>query len=192
SVELLASLVPYSLIYLVALFTHGILINYLSLKFLSKYSPMRFFKNINEVMITAFSTSSSGATMPVTLEVAEKKLGVKNEVGGFVIPLGATINMDGTALWQGVSVIFLANIYNVDLTIASQIVVVLLVVAASIGTAAVPGVGIVMLTLVLVEVGIPPEGILFILPVNNLLDMFRTTVNVAGDMACSVYINSKV
>jgi Na+/H+-dicarboxylate symporter len=188
--ELLIELVPYSICVIMALITHVLILNTVSLKFLSKFSPIEFFKKTKEVMLTAFSTSSSGATMPFTLETVEEKLGVKNEVGGFVIPLGATINMDGTALWQGVSAIFLANIYGIDLTLGNQITIVLLVVAASIGTAAVPGVGIVMLTLVLVEVGIPPEGILFILPVNNLLDMFRTTVNVAGDMACSVYINS--
>jgi Na+/H+-dicarboxylate symporter len=190
STDLLVALLPYSFCVIFALITHGFVLNVFSLKVLSKFNPAHFFKNIKEVMLTAFSTSSSGATMPFTLETAEDKLAVKNEVAGFVIPLGATINMDGTALWQGVSAIFLANIYGVDLSLANQLTIVLLVVAASIGTAAVPGVGIVMLTLVLVEVGIPPEGILFILPVNNLLDMFRTTVNVAGDLACSVYINS--
>jgi proton glutamate symport protein len=188
--DLILALVPFSLIVIGALALHMFLLNGLSLKYLSKFDVRFFFKNVKEVMITAFSTSSSGATMPLTLETVERDLKVKNEVGGFVIPLGATINMDGTALFQGVSAIFLANIYGVDLGLYEQLVVVLLVVMASIGTAAVPGVGIVMLTLVLVEVGIPPEGILFILPVNNLLDMFRTVVNVVGDMTCSVYINT--
>ena len=188
--DLILALVPFSLIVIAALGIHMFLLNGVSLKFLSKYDVRYFFKNVKEVMVTAFSTASSGATMPLTLETVERDLKVKNEVGGFVIPLGATINMDGTALFQGVSAIFLANIYGVDLSLFDQLTVVILVVMASIGTAAVPGVGIVMLTLVLVEVGIPPEGILFILPVNNLLDMFRTTVNVVGDMACSVYINT--
>ena len=188
--DLILALVPFSLIVIAALGIHMFLLNGVSLKFLSKYDVRYFFRNVKEVMVTAFSTASSGATMPLTLETVERDLKVKNEVGGFVIPLGATINMDGTALFQGVSAIFLANIYGVDLSLFDQLTVVVLVVMASIGTAAVPGVGIVMLTLVLVEVGIPPEGILFILPVNNLLDMFRTTVNVVGDMACSVYINT--
>lgn len=188
--EMLTALVPFSICVLLGLATHLFVLNVSSLVFLSKYSPVTFFKNIKEVMITAFSTASSAATMPLTLEVAENKLGVKNEVAGFVIPLGATINMDGTALFQGISVIFLANVYGIDLTMADQLTVVLMAVMASIGTAAVPGVGIVILTMILVAVKIPPEGILFILPVNNLLDMFRTSVNVVGDMACSVYINS--
>ena len=141
------------------------------------------------VAITAFSTSSSGATMPFTMKTAEQELGVKKDVSSFVIPLGATINMDGTALFQGVSALFLANIYGIDLTIGGQLTVIVMAVMASIGTAAVPGVGIVILTMILVSVNIPPEGILFILPVNNLLDMCRTVVNVVGDMVCSIYIN---
>ena len=192
SAELLVTLIPFSLIVILGLFMHATLTNSLSLKFLSKKDPKWFFSRIKEVAITAFSTSSSGATMPLTLETVEDELEVKNEVAGFVIPLGATINMDGTALFQGISAIFLANIYGIDLTLMDQLTIVGLTVMASIGTAAVPGVGIVILTMILVEVGIPPEGILFILPVNNLLDMCRTTVNVLGDMTCAVYINSKL
>ena len=186
---LLLTLIPFSFIVIAALLIHGIGTNCLSLIFLSKKSPYWFFSRIKEVVITAFSTSSSGATMPLTLEVTEVKLKVKNEVAGFVIPLGATINMDGTALFQGVSTIFLANIYGIDLTLLDQLTVIGLAVMASIGTAAVPGVGIVILTMILVAVGIPAEGILFILPVNNLLDMCRTATNVVGDMACAVYID---
>lgn len=189
---LLLTLIPFSLIVVTALLIHGLGTNTLSLIFLSKKKPMWFFSKIKAVAITAFSTSSSGATMPLTLEVVEDKLKVKNEVAGFVIPLGATINMDGTALFQGVSAIFLANIYGIDLTIADQLTVVGLAVMASIGTAAVPGVGIVILTMILVAIGIPAEGILFILPVNNLLDMCRTTTNVLGDMTCAVYIDHKM
>ena len=189
---LLLTLIPFSLIVVAALLIHGIGTNSLSLIFLSKKSPKWFFSRVKEVAITAFSTSSSGATMPLTMEVTEEKLNVKSEVSGFVIPLGATINMDGTALFQGVSAIFLANIYGIDLTLADQLTVVGLAVMASIGTAAVPGVGIVILTMILVAVGIPAEGILFILPVNNLLDMCRTTTNVMGDMTCAVYIDHKM
>ncbi|PCI61821.1 MAG: dicarboxylate/amino acid:cation symporter [Gammaproteobacteria bacterium] len=189
---LLLTLIPFSLIVVAALLIHGIGTNSLSLIFLSKKKPLWFFSKIKSVAITAFSTSSSAATMPLTLEVVEDKLKVKNEVAGFVIPLGATINMDGTALFQGVSAIFLANIYGIDLTFADQLTVVGMAVMASIGTAAVPGVGIVILTMILVSIGVPAEGILFILPVNNLLDMCRSSTNVLGDMACAVYIDSKV
>jgi Na+/H+-dicarboxylate symporter len=189
---LLLTLIPFSLVVVAALLIHGIGTNSLSLIFLSKKSPKWFFSRAKEVAITAFSTSSSGATMPLTMEVTEEKLKVKSEVSGFVVPLGATINMDGTALFQGVSAIFLANIYGIDLTLADQLTVVGLAVMASIGTAAVPGVGIVILTMILVAVGIPAEGILFILPVNNLLDMCRTTTNVMGDMTCAVYIDHKM
>ena len=161
----------------------------LVLYFLAKRNPIDNFKKMKAVAITAFSTSSSGATMPFTMKTAEQDLGVKKDVSSFVIPLGATINMDGTALFQGVSALFLANIYGIDLTIGGQLTVIVMAVMASIGTAAVPGVGIVILTMILVSVNIPPEGILFILPVNNLLDMCRTVVNVVGDMVCSIYIN---
>jgi Na+/H+-dicarboxylate symporter len=188
---LLLTLVPFSIIVIVALLIHTIGTNSLSLIFLSKKSPKWFFSKIKEVAIMAFSTSSSGATMPVTMRTVEDKLEVKKEVSGFVVPLGATINMDGTALFQGVSAIFLANIYGIDLTLMDQLTIVGLAVMASIGTAAVPGVGIVILTMIIVEVGIPVEAILFILPVNNLLDMFRTSTNVIGDMTCAVYIDSK-
>ncbi len=188
--SLLKALIPFSICVLLGLGTHMLVLNVFSLVVLSKYSVKKFFSSAKEVMIMAFSTSSSAATMPLTLEVAEEKLGVRSEVAGFVIPLGATINMDGTALFQGISVIFLANVYGIDLTMADQLTVVVMAVMASIGTAAVPGVGIVILTMILSAVKIPPEGILFILPVNNLLDMCRTTVNVVGDMVCSIYINS--
>ncbi len=188
---LLLTLIPFSLIVVAALLIHALGTNSVSLIFLSKKSPVWFFSKVKEVAIMAFSTSSSGATMPVTLKTVEEELKVKNEVAGFVVPLGATINMDGTALFQGVSAIFLANIYGIDLTLTDQLTVVGLAVMASIGTAAVPGVGIVILTMILVAVGIPAEGILFILPVNNLLDMCRTTTNVMGDMTCAVYIDHK-
>ena len=190
SMEFIIALVPFSLIVLLGLGLHVFGMNSVSLKFLSKRNPIEFFKKGRAVAVTAFSTSSSGATMPLTLEVAEKEMGVRNEVAGFVIPLGATINMDGTALFQGVSAVFLANIYGVDLGLVAQLTIIGMAVMASIGTAAVPGVGIVILTMVLVSIGVPAEGILFILPVNNLLDMFRTAVNVTGDMAASIYIDT--
>ena len=191
STELILALIPFSICVLLGLILHAFGTNSFSLFFLSGRNPLEAFAKMKEVAITAFSTSSSGATMPFTLKTAEKDLGVSKDVASFVVPLGATINMDGTALFQGVSALFLANIYGIDLTIGAQLTVIGMAVMASIGTAAVPGVGIVILTMILVSVGIPPEGILFILPVNNILDMCRTVVNVMGDMTCSVYIDSR-
>jgi len=190
SFELIYSLIPFSFCVLLGLIIHGLGTNFISLKYFSKRDPKEFFKTIKEVVATAFSTSSSGATMPLTLKTSEEKLNVKKEIASFVVPLGATINMDGAALFQGVAALFLANIYGIELGAIDQITVIAMAVMASIGTAAVPGVGIVVLTMILVSVGIPPEGILFILPVNNILDMCRTVVNVTGDMACAVYIDS--
>jgi Na+/H+-dicarboxylate symporter len=142
---------------------------------------VRFFKAISPAQLLAFSSSSSGATMPVTMECVEKRLGVAEDVTSFVIPIGATINMDGTALYQGVAAVFIAQMYGMDLSLSDQLTIVLTTTLASIGTAAVPGVGIVMLVLVLESVGIPLEGIAVILGVDRILDMCRTTVNVTGD-----------
>lgn len=191
STELLLALIPFSLCVVLGLAVHAFGTNGLSLAFLSGREVIPSFKKMKEVALMAFSTSSSGATMPFTMKTAEQDLGVSKDVSSFVIPLGATINMDGTALFQGVSALFLANIYGIDLSIGAQLTVIGMAVMASIGTAAVPGVGIVILTMILVSVGIPPEGILFILPVNNLLDMCRTVVNVMGDLTCSIYIDSR-
>jgi proton glutamate symport protein len=190
NLELILSLIPFSICVLLGLAIHMFVTNSISLKFLSKKNPIEVLKKIKTAAVTAFSTASSGATIPVTLDVTQNELGVKKEIAGFVIPLGATINMDGTALFQGVSTIFLANIYGIELLFIDQLIVIGLAVVASIGTAAVPGVGIVILTMILVSVGIPPEGILFILPVNNILDMCRTAVNVTGDITCSIFIDA--
>lgn len=186
--EILMALLPFSLVVIASLFMHALLVNSISLRYLSQRPIKETVMTMKEVLLTAFSTASSGATMPFTLKVVEKDLKVRKEVSSFVISLGATINMDGTSLFQGVSAIFLANIYGVDLSFMDQITVVVMAVLASIGTAAVPGVGIVMLMMILTSVGIPSEGILFILPVNHILDMFRTVVNVFGDMCCALYI----
>lgn len=151
---------------------------------LKAFTPVgyrRFFRAISPAQLLAFSSSSSGATLPVTMECCEHRLGVKEEVGSFVLPIGATINMDGTALYQGVAAVFIAQLYGMHLTIGDQIHIVLTATLASIGTAAVPGVGIVMLVIVLDAVNIPLEGIAVILGVDRILDMCRTTVNVTGD-----------
>lgn len=187
--DILYALLPFSFVVLLALFLHAAVVSTVSLKVMSQRPIIKTIMTFREVLITAFSTASSGATMPFTMKVVERDLKVKKEVSSFVISLGATINMDGTSLFQGVSAIFLANMYGIDLSMVDQITVVVMAVLASIGTAAVPGVGIVMLMMILSTAGIPSEGILFILPVNHILDMFRTAVNVCGDMCCALYIN---
>lgn len=152
----------------------------------------RFFRAISPAQLLAFSSSSSGATLPVTMECCDERLGVKEEIGSFVLPIGATINMDGTALYQGVAAVFIAQLFGMDLTLAQQLQIVLTATLASIGTAAVPGVGIVMLVIVLDSVGIPLEGIAVILGVDRILDMCRTCCNVTGDcMVASVVASSE-
>jgi len=139
-------------------------------------------------MIFAFSTASSNATMPVTLETVKHKLGVKNSIASFTVPLGATINMDGTAIMQGVATGFIAQAYGIDLTMMDYLMVVLTATLASVGTAGVPGVGLIMLAMVLNQVGLPVEGIGLIIGVDRLLDMVRTAVNVTGDATVSCVV----
>ena len=149
---------------------------------------MTFLRRITPVLAYAFSTSSSNATLPVTLETAEHRLGIKNEVASFTIPLGATINMDGTAIMQGVATVFIAQAFNVAITPVGYLMVILTATLASIGTAGVPGVGLIMLAMVLQQVGLPVEGIGLIIGVDRLLDMTRTAVNVTGDMVVSTIV----
>jgi Na+/H+-dicarboxylate symporter len=151
------------------------------LKLLSGLNPITFIRKMRETQLFAFSTASSNATLPITLETAEHRLGVKNSVASFTVPLGATINMDGTAIMQGVATVFLAQVYTIDLTIVDLMMVVLTATLASIGTAGVPGVGLIMLSMVLTQAGIPVAGIALIIGVDRLLDMARTAVNVTGD-----------
>jgi Na+/H+-dicarboxylate symporters len=148
---------------------------------LGRVSPMAYLRKMREPMMVAFSTSSSGATLPVTLETVEKRVGVRNEVASFVVPLGATINMDGTAIMQGVATVFIAQAYGIPLDLTDYMMVILTATMASIGTAGVPGVGLIMLTMVLAQVGLPAEGIAMIIGVDRLLDMMRTVVNITGD-----------
>ncbi len=155
---------------------------------LARVNPLTFFGKMREPMLVAFSTSSSGATLPVTLRTVERRLGVHNEVASFAIPLGATINMDGTAIMQGVATVFIAQFFGIDLTMSDYLMVILTATLASIGTAAVPGVGLVMLTMVLTQVGLPVEGIMLIIGVDRLLDMMRTAVNVAGDATVATVV----
>ncbi len=155
---------------------------------LASLNPLTFLKKMRDPAAFAFSTASSGATIPVTLRTVEYKLGVKNSIASFTVPLGATINMDGTAMMQGVATVFIANVYGVDLSLADFLLVVLTATLASVGTAAIPAVGLVTLTMVLGQVGLPVEGIALIIGVDRLLDMMRTTVNVTGDCAVSCIV----
>jgi Na+/H+-dicarboxylate symporter len=159
----------------------------ISLK-LSGMSPMYFFKKYYEVALFAFSTSSSNATLPLNLQVSEEDLGVANDVASFVLPLGATINMNGTAIYQGVSTIFIAQVFGITLGLQDLIIVVLTATLASIGAAGVPGIGMVTLTIVLQQIGIPVEGIALVVGVERILDMTRTAVNVTGDTTCAVWV----
>lgn len=185
--EVVSTLIWYILTVILGLFLQNVLVYTSLLKFLGKYSIRNFFKEIRNAQAIGFSTSSSAATLPVTFECVER-MGVPKQVSGFVLPLGATINMDGTALYQGVATVFIAQIYGLDLSIAEQLTVVLTAVLASIGTAPVPGVGIIMLVMILQSVNIPAEGIALIMGVDRILDMMRTTTNVGGDAAVSVTV----
>ncbi|WP_116133553.1 dicarboxylate/amino acid:cation symporter [Tropicimonas sp. IMCC34043] len=158
------------------------------LKVLSGLNPMTFMAKIRPAQLFAFSTASSNATIPVTYRCVTERMGVDNSVASFTVPLGATVNMDGTAIMQGVATVFLANVYGVDLGIGGYLTVIAMAVLASIGTAGVPGVGLVMLTMVLTQVGLPIEGIALILGVDRLMDMIRTAVNITGDAVVSTIV----
>ncbi|MCJ2148533.1 MULTISPECIES: dicarboxylate/amino acid:cation symporter [Bacillus] len=178
----------YMIVVILALFIHTIVTYGSAIAFLAKRNPLTFFKDFSEVMLVAFSTSSSNATLPVSMDVAQRKLKVPEPISSFVQPLGATINMDGTAIMQGVATVFIAQVYGYDLTFTQLLTVVLTAVLASIGTAGVPGVGLILLAMVLQTVGLPVEGIALILGIDRLLDMIRTAVNTTGDAACAVIV----
>lgn len=186
--SILSALLFYMGVVIVGLFIHMGITYIAILKFFTNISLKHFFKSIGPVQLVAFSTSSSGATLPVTMKRCEKDLGVSEEISSFVLPLGATINMDGTALYQGVAAVFIAQAVGMDLTLADQFVIVATAVLASIGTAAVPGAGIIMLVIILEAINVPSEGIALILGVDRILDMIRTTTNVTGDatIACAM------
>jgi Na+/H+-dicarboxylate symporter len=187
-VDLLVELSGYVVVLIGALMIHLFVVLSLFLKLLSKKSVKMFFQKIRDAQLFAFSTSSSNATIPVTLRSVTKRLGVDNSVASFTIPFGATINMDGTAIMQGVATVFIANMYGVDLGVGEYLTVIVMSVLASIGTAGVPGVGLIMLSMVFTQVGLPVEGIGLILGVDRLLDMIRTAVNVSGDAAVSIIV----
>jgi len=184
-IDLLSHLAGYATILIGSLFIHLFITLMIVLKLFSGLSPIMFIKKIRNTQVFAFSTASSNATIPITLRTATERLGVDNSVASFTVPFGATINMDGTAIMQGVATVFIANLYGLDLTTADYLTVILMSVLASIGTAGVPGVGLVMLSMVFTQVGLPVEGIGLILGVDRLMDMIRTAVNVSGDAVVS-------
>src|SRR5699024_3074068 len=153
-----------------------------------KMSPLTFFKGISPAAIVAFSTASSAGTLPVTIKNTQENLGVSNKISSFVLPLGATINMDGTAIYQGVAIVFIAQFYGMDMTLMQLTTVVLTTVLASIGTAGVPGAGMIMLAMVLAAINLPLEGIALIAGIDRVLDMFRTSINIVGDASASVVV----
>jgi Na+/H+-dicarboxylate symporter len=186
--DAIAAMGKYMFVVLLALFVHFSVVYGSAVWMLGKMNPLKFIKGFSPAMAVAFSTSSSNAILPVSMETAQKNLNVPKSISGFVQPLGATINMDGTAIMQGVATMFIAQVYGVDLTFSDLLTVVLTATLASIGTAGVPGVGLVMLSMVLTSVGLPVEAIALILGVDRLLDMTRTVVNITGDAACAVII----
>ncbi len=185
---LIKPMAKYFFVVIGALMVHFVVTMSCIVKFLANLNPLTFFKKMRAAQITAFSTSSSNATIPTTLRCVEKKLGVDNSIASFTIPFGATINMDGTAIMQGVATIFIANVYGIELGITQYLMVIAMAILASIGTAGVPGVGLIMLAMVFDQVGLPVAGIGLILGVDRLLDMTRTAVNITGDAAVTCVV----
>ncbi len=167
---------------------HVVIVYGCSIRFLSGMSPIKFFKGLAPAMICAFTTTSSNATLPLNIECCNK-LGAEPEISSFVLPLGATINMDGTAIYQAVATIFIASCYGIDLTLADMAMVVLTATLASVGTAGVSGAGMIMLAMVLTSIGVPVEGIAIIAGVDKIFDMGRTTLNITGDATCAIWIS---
>ena len=186
--DLLASLAGYVLVLVGALMFHLFVTLMVVLKVFSGLNPMVFLRKIRNAQVFAFSTASSNATIPVTMRTVTERFGVNNSVASFTVPFGATINMDGTAIMQGVATVFIANVYGVDLGMDGYLTVILMSVLASIGTAGVPGVGLIMLSMVFAQVGLPIEGIGLVLGVDRLMDMIRTAVNVSGDAVVSTIV----
>jgi len=186
--EVLGKLAMVLLVAYVGYIVHALIVYSTTVKALGGVSPAAFFKGMAPAMMMAFSSASSVGTLPFTLECSER-LGARREVASFVLPLGATINMDGTAIYQGVCAVFIASCYGIDLTIGQMATIVLTATLASIGTAGVPGAGMVMLAMVLQSVNIPVEGIALVAGIDRIFDMGRTTVNITGDAACAVIVS---
>ena len=189
-INVLGNLAGYFFIVIFVLLFHGLIVYPSLLYIFTRIKPFWFYSKLRPLMVFAFSTSSSNATMPVTLKTVTEDIGVDPKIASFTIPLGATVNMDGTAIMQGVATVFIANAYNIDLTTLDYLMVILTATLASVGTAGVPGVGLIMLAMVLSQVGLPTEGIALILGVDRILDMLRTVVNVTGDSTVSTIVAS--
>ena len=185
---LVSSMGLYMFTVILALAIHAMIILPTIVKFVGKASPLKHLRNMATPLFTAFSTSSSGATLPLTIQAVEEKSGVSNKISSFTLPLGATVNMDGTALYECIAAIFIAQAYGVDLTFADQLIVVFTALLASIGAAAIPMAGLVMITVILTAVGLPLEGVGLIIAVDRILDMFRTATNVWSDSCGAVVI----
>lgn len=170
--------------------THLFGVYSLAVKFLGNTGPVKFLKGAFPALVMAFTTTSSSGTLPVSMQCAEENLGVSKPVSSFVLPLGATINMDGTAIYLGVCTIFIAEVFGVDLSFNQYVMIILTATLASMGTAGVPGGGLIMLTMVLTQVGLPLEGIALVAGIDRILDMARTSLNVVGDISCSVVIEN--
>jgi DAACS family dicarboxylate/amino acid:cation (Na+ or H+) symporter len=186
--HLLKPLASYVTLVLVALVLHGVGINSLILRTFIGISPKLFFSRIRSSIVTAFSTSSSSATLPTNLAVIEKNIGVPSSIAGFVLPIGSTMCMNGTAMFEGITVLFLAQVFGVDLNLGQQVVVMIMAVLTAVGAAGVPGGSIPLLVGILSMFGVPPEGIAIVLGVDRILDMSRTTVNVIGDLAATTWV----
>ncbi|ARV75446.1 dicarboxylate/amino acid:cation symporter [Vibrio campbellii] len=182
------NLAEYFVVLAGTLLLHGLVTYSLMLKGFTGLNPITFLRKMKDAIMFAFSTASSNATIPVTMETAKHRMGVENRVSSFTVPLGATVNMDGTAIMQGVATAFIAQAFNIDLTMGDYLMVIMTATLASIGTAGVPGVGLVMLAMVLNQVGLPLEGIALIMGVDRLLDMIRTAVNITGDSAVTIIV----
>jgi len=187
-IGLIGSMSRYMGVVILGLAIHALVVLPLLMRLIGKARPFAHLKNMTTPLLTAFSTSSSGATLPLTMTTVEQKSGVSNKVSSFTLPLGATINMDGTALYECVAAMFIAQAYGVEMTIANQVIIVATALLASIGAAAIPMAGLVMMTVILTAVQLPLEGVGLILAVDRILDMFRTTVNVWSDSCGAVII----
>jgi Na+/H+-dicarboxylate symporter len=190
AVELLLALLKYSLVVTGGLLLMVMVVYPMILISFTKVKYLDFFKAIRPAQLLAFSTSSSSATLPVTMKQVEEEIGVSEEVSSFVLPLGATVNMDGTSLYQGVAAVFIAQALGMDLTLTQQLMIVLTATLASIGSAGVPGAGLIMLIIVLESIGVPAAGIALIIAPDRILDMFRTVVNVTGDATVCTIVAS--
>ena len=189
---LLATLVEFIVVVVGTTLLHGIVVLPLILYLVTGMTPLKFWRGAREALITAFATSSSSATLPVTLRCVEQHLHVKRDIAGFVIPLGATLNMDGTALYEAVAALFVANLVGIELNLAQQAIVFLTAMLAAMGAPGIPSAGMVTMVVVLQSVGLPAEAIAILLPVDRLLDTFRTAVNVEGDMVGSLVVQKWV